>query len=141
MISSQPDTLEVMEIWHCRVPPLTLTLVTMENTTNQLSNWTALVDQSALGVEELLGLVVGNDSSNASFPEDYDTGGLSCEEWEPAQHNLFQLANFFFAVAFMVPRNFKMSVLILRYINYVLLLHFTNSHNIKRLWIFNLPKE
>lgn len=111
VISAQPDTLEVMEIWHCRVPPLTLTLVTMENTTNQLSgNWTAL-DQSALGVEELL----GNDSYNASIPDDNATGAFSCEEWEPAQHNLFQLANFFFAVAFMVPRNFKMGVLLMRY--------------------------
>lgn len=104
-----------MEIWHCRVPPLTLTLVTMENTTSQLSsNWTAL-DQSVLGVEELLGLVVGNDSYNASLPDDNATGAFSCEEWEPAQHNLFQLANFFFAVAFMVPRNFKMGVLLMRY--------------------------
>ncbi|KAG8319374.1 hypothetical protein J6590_092939 [Homalodisca vitripennis] len=101
-----------MEIWHCRVPPLTLTLVTMDNTTTyQLSNWTAL-DQSELSLEELLLLVADNDT-NATLTED-DYGGLSCGEWEPAQHNLFQLSNIFFVAAFLLPKKFKKSVLLLR---------------------------
>ncbi|XP_059472060.1 blood vessel epicardial substance-like [Neocloeon triangulifer] len=37
-----------------------------------------------------------------------------CSDWEPAQHNLFQAANLFFAVAFLVPRSFKQSILVLR---------------------------
>jgi hypothetical protein len=39
----------------------------------------------------------------------------SCVEWEAAQHNLFQTANLFFAAAFIVPRSFKQSLLLLRY--------------------------
>ncbi|XP_057665400.1 blood vessel epicardial substance-B-like [Diorhabda carinulata] len=38
----------------------------------------------------------------------------SCKEWTPAQHNLFQTANFFFAAAFLVPGSFKQSVLLVR---------------------------
>ncbi|XP_021936877.1 blood vessel epicardial substance-A-like isoform X2 [Zootermopsis nevadensis] len=38
----------------------------------------------------------------------------SCVEWEAAQHNLFQTANLFFAAAFIVPRSFKQSLLLLR---------------------------
>lgn len=38
-----------------------------------------------------------------------------CKEWTPAQHPLFQTANFFFAAAFLVPGSFKQSVLIVRY--------------------------
>nr|CAI5829403.1 unnamed protein product [Callosobruchus analis] len=38
----------------------------------------------------------------------------SCKEWTPAQHNLFQTANFFFAAAFLVPGSFKQSILIVR---------------------------
>lgn len=37
-----------------------------------------------------------------------------CKEWTPAQHNLFQTANFFFAAAFLVPGSFKQSVLLVR---------------------------
>lgn len=37
-----------------------------------------------------------------------------CKEWTPAQHPLFQTANFFFAAAFLVPGSFKQSVLIVR---------------------------
>lgn len=37
-----------------------------------------------------------------------------CTEWTPAQHNLFQTANFFFAAAFLVPGSFKQSVLLVR---------------------------
>ncbi|KAL6266233.1 blood vessel epicardial substance-like [Pogonomyrmex barbatus] len=40
--------------------------------------------------------------------------GGYCDEWEAAQHKLFQAANLFFAAAFLVPRSFKASVLALR---------------------------
>ncbi|XP_015108580.1 blood vessel epicardial substance [Diachasma alloeum] len=40
--------------------------------------------------------------------------GGYCDEWESAQHKLFQVANLFFAAAFLVPRSFKASVLALR---------------------------
>ncbi|XP_011300277.1 blood vessel epicardial substance-like [Fopius arisanus] len=40
--------------------------------------------------------------------------GGYCDEWESAQHKLFQAANLFFAAAFLVPRSFKASVLALR---------------------------
>lgn len=39
-----------------------------------------------------------------------------CKDWTPAQHNLFQTANFFFAAAFLVPGSFKQSVLLVRYV-------------------------
>ncbi|XP_031837830.1 popeye domain-containing protein 1-like [Nomia melanderi] len=42
------------------------------------------------------------------------SGGGYCDEWEAAQHKLFQAANLFFAAAFLVPRSFKASVLALR---------------------------
>ncbi|XP_012277107.1 blood vessel epicardial substance [Orussus abietinus] len=42
------------------------------------------------------------------------TPGGYCDEWEAAQHKLFQTANLFFAAAFLVPRSFKASVLALR---------------------------
>ncbi|XP_045471390.1 blood vessel epicardial substance-A-like [Harmonia axyridis] len=38
----------------------------------------------------------------------------ACTEWNPAQHSLFQTANFFFAAAFLVPGSFKQSVLLVR---------------------------
>jgi hypothetical protein len=43
-----------------------------------------------------------------------EEGDVSCVEWEAAQHNLFQTANLFFAAAFIVPRSFKQSLLLLR---------------------------
>ncbi|XP_034945749.1 blood vessel epicardial substance-like [Chelonus insularis] len=42
------------------------------------------------------------------------SSGGYCDEWEAAQHKLFQAANLFFAAAFLVPRSFKASVLALR---------------------------
>ncbi|RZC39702.1 Popeye domain containing protein [Asbolus verrucosus] len=42
------------------------------------------------------------------------TSWALCKEWTPAQHPLFQTANFFFAAAFLVPGSFKQSVLIVR---------------------------
>lgn len=37
-----------------------------------------------------------------------------CKDWIPAQHDMFQTANFFFAAAFLVPGSFKQSVLVVR---------------------------
>lgn len=37
-----------------------------------------------------------------------------CKDWTPAQHNLYQTANLFFAAAFLVPGSFKQSVLLVR---------------------------
>lgn len=44
---------------------------------------------------------------------DDDTWSM-CKDWNPAQHDLFQTANFFFAAAFLVPGSFKQSVLLVR---------------------------
>ncbi|KAI4466243.1 popeye domain containing protein [Holotrichia oblita] len=49
---------------------------------------------------------------NASVPTTSET--WTCKEWTPAQHTLFQTANFFFAAAFLVPGSFKQSVLLVR---------------------------
>ncbi|XP_044268786.1 uncharacterized protein LOC123013967 [Tribolium madens] len=49
---------------------------------------------------------------NSTGPE--STSWALCKEWTPAQHPLFQTANFFFAAAFLVPGSFKQSVLIVR---------------------------
>ncbi|XP_050306885.1 blood vessel epicardial substance-B-like [Anthonomus grandis grandis] len=43
-----------------------------------------------------------------------DASWATCKEWTPAQHSLFQTANFFFAAAFLVPGSFKQSVLLVR---------------------------
>lgn len=50
---------------------------------------------------------------NATLQTRGDSWAL-CKEWTPAQHNLFQTANFFFAAAFLVPGSFKQSVLLVR---------------------------
>jgi hypothetical protein len=58
---------------------------------------------------------LANDT-NVSVSTDLipEEGDASCVEWEAAQHNLFQTANLFFAAAFIVPRSFKQSLLLLR---------------------------
>lgn len=103
----------VMEIWPCDVPSLTFTLITMDNAT--VSNWTSELDQTDLAITEFLLMVTDNETrvnSTQDIAESQVT--QACGEWEPAQHNLFQLSNIFFVAAFMVPRNFKQSVLVLR---------------------------
>lgn len=37
-----------------------------------------------------------------------------CSNWVVAQHNLFQTANMFMAAAFIVPKNFKQNILLVR---------------------------
>ncbi|XP_034239009.1 blood vessel epicardial substance-like [Thrips palmi] len=39
-----------------------------------------------------------------------------CEGWEAIQNNLFQVSNLFFCIAFLVPRTFKQSVLLYRFL-------------------------
>lgn len=51
----------------------------------------------------------GTDSLNATYPTP-----KFCDVWEEAQHNLFQTANMFLAAAFIVPKNFKQNILIVR---------------------------
>lgn len=67
-----------------------------------------------------------NFTNTTDFSVDYDFQMINstvspgdgswgfCKEWTPAQHNLFQTANFFFAAAFLVPGSFKQSVLLVR---------------------------
>lgn len=42
---------------------------------------------------------------------------ISCQ-WEAAQHNLFQFSNMCFLSAFVIPRNYKSSVLLFRYVQF-----------------------
>lgn len=51
---------------------------------------------------------------NSSVPSTRQPWAGFCKEWTPAQHNLYQTANFFFAAAFLVPGSFKQSVLLVR---------------------------
>ncbi|KAJ1528671.1 hypothetical protein ONE63_007065 [Megalurothrips usitatus] len=39
-----------------------------------------------------------------------------CDGWEGVQNNLFQVANLFFCIAFIVPRHFKQSILLYRFL-------------------------
>ncbi|KAG5873853.1 hypothetical protein JTB14_019529 [Gonioctena quinquepunctata] len=64
-----------------------------------------------------------NTTNSSEFEYDYqvlnvtaseDESWSTCKEWTPAQHTLFQAANFFFAAAFLVPGSFKQSVLLVR---------------------------
>ncbi|KAF7268005.1 hypothetical protein GWI33_018806 [Rhynchophorus ferrugineus] len=63
-----------------------------------------------------------NVSNSSDLDYDYqmmngtidDSTWSMCKEWTPAQHSLFQTANFFFAAAFLVPGSFKQSVLLVR---------------------------
>ncbi|KAJ8966697.1 hypothetical protein NQ314_003347 [Rhamnusium bicolor] len=60
-----------------------------------------------------------NLTNSSEFDYDYQmfngtADDESCKEWTPAQRNLFQTANFFFAAAFLVPGSFKQSVLLVR---------------------------
>jgi len=101
-------------------PPTTATPVAGNFT--ELSVWTEeFWNSSSSSPTSSLSLLVATNISvvnetNASIvtsliPNDSD---VSCVEWEAAQHNLFQTANLFFAAAFIVPRSFKQSLLLLR---------------------------
>ncbi|KAK3912482.1 Blood vessel epicardial substance, partial [Frankliniella fusca] len=63
---------------------------------------------SALG----LGLVHANATRNETLP----SAPAFCEGWEAVQNNLFQVANLFYCIAFLVPRHFKQSVLLYRFL-------------------------
>lgn len=65
------------------------------------------------GANATLGSFLANESAVAVGATDGSEPKF-CLEWEAAQHNLFQTANLFFAAAFLVPRSFKQSLLLLR---------------------------
>lgn len=56
----------------------------------------------------------GAEDEDAAIVADVGSGARACGEWEPAQHNLYQLSNICFAAAFCMPRSFKPSILLLR---------------------------
>lgn len=70
---------------------------------------------------------VNNRTSNFLGTID-DESWAMCKEWTPAQHSLFQTANFFFAAAFLVPGSFKQSVLLVRWVK----CHFANKILVNR---------
>ncbi|GLH03039.1 Blood vessel epicardial substance [Gryllus bimaculatus] len=71
------------------------------------------VDGPNATLDALSAAAAANASLNGSAPGLGAAKGF-CLEWEAAQHNLFQTANLFFAAAFLVPRSFKQSLLLLR---------------------------
>lgn len=65
----------------------------------------------------------GGNSTFGDFDYDYQTVNATdlpveawefCKDWSPAQHNLYQTANFLLAAAFLIPGSFKQSVLLVR---------------------------
>lgn len=63
---------------------------------------------------ETVHVYAGNDTLNrTSFPDGPPM--RFCAVWEEAQHSLFQSANMFLAAAFIVPKNFKQNILLVRY--------------------------
>jgi hypothetical protein len=100
-------------------PPTTATPVAGNFT--ELSVWTEEFWNSSSSPTSSLSLLVttnisGVNETNVSIVTNLipDDGNVSCVDWEAAQHNLFQTANLFFAAAFIVPRTFKQSLLLLR---------------------------
>lgn len=84
-------------------------------------NFTYLPENATWSSTEIYNLTNTSDydydfqTFNTSAGAEGDSWAL-CKEWTPAQHPLFQTANFFFAAAFLVPSSFKQSVLIVRYV-------------------------
>ena len=78
--------------------------------------WNSSTPTPTLSLLVTSNISLGNDT-NVSVVTSYIPGdgeAKYCVEWEAAQHNLFQTANLFFAAAFIVPRSFKQSLLLLR---------------------------
>lgn len=103
------------------------TAMTTEDQFDSLSNITAnyslLLEDQNYTLWNSSDLFNVTNSSYFSVDYDYQTLNASvpttseewtCKEWTPAQHTLFQTANFFFAAAFLVPGSFKQSVLLVR---------------------------
>lgn len=91
---------------------------------NQKPNFTYIVDANTTRWNHTDYFYNATNSSDTEY-FDYDYQKLNrtvedesragmCKEWNPAQHDLFQTANFFFAAAFLVPGSFKQSVLVVR---------------------------
>ncbi|XP_067011153.2 popeye domain-containing protein 2-like [Anabrus simplex] len=96
---------------HTSTTPVPVSIST-ENLTH-LGVWSELWNASAPNAT--LGLLAVNASLATANDTDLVSGEAKfCLEWEAAQHNLFQTANIFFAAAFLVPRSFKQSLLLLR---------------------------
>ncbi|XP_053602958.1 blood vessel epicardial substance-like [Plodia interpunctella] len=53
------------------------------------------------------------DLLNASSPDEHNVHWF-CAKWTSAQQDLFQAANLCFAIAFLAPKSFKQSILVLR---------------------------
>lgn len=95
----------------------------ISNQTVGVFNTTGLADVSAtVWGDTSTGVSVGSvDNRTAEDDDSVIVGDVSgngvvrtCGEWEPAQHNLYQLSNICFAAAFCMPRSFKPSILLLR---------------------------
>ncbi|XP_046484771.1 blood vessel epicardial substance-A-like isoform X1 [Neodiprion pinetum] len=95
---------------------------TSSSTESYTFNYTGLGDLGGYSMVDLnyteLWVDAWNTTASSNLTERLNetvisTGGY-CDEWEAAQHKLFQAANIFFAAAFLVPRSFKASVLALR---------------------------
>ncbi|XP_071875914.1 popeye domain-containing protein 1-like isoform X2 [Bombus fervidus] len=103
--------------------PFTSPTSTSYSTEGYTFNYSGLPSLGGYSLEDLnyteLWVDVWNSTEASNVTERLNTTVLSseagyCDEWEAAQHKLFQAANLFFAAAFLVPRSFKASVLALR---------------------------
>ncbi|KAG6795840.1 blood vessel epicardial substance-like isoform X1 [Apis mellifera caucasica] len=103
--------------------PFTGPTSTTYSTEGYTFNYSGLPSLGGYSFEDLnyteLWVDVWNSTEASNATERLNTtvlssGGGYCDEWEAAQHKLFQAANLFFAAAFLVPRSFKASVLALR---------------------------
>lgn len=54
------------------------------------------------------------DTSDSYNTSSYNLTEVQCEEWQYAQYTLFQTASLFFAIAFLIPHNFKLNMLLMR---------------------------
>ena len=96
--------------------------VSLGNVTNEIGSGSGSGGGSGGGDDSN----IWNDVKNITFGKDgfwnndstywntTNTIPIYCDVWEEAQHNLFQTANMFMAAAFIVPKNFKQNILLVR---------------------------
>ncbi|XP_033227883.1 blood vessel epicardial substance-like [Belonocnema kinseyi] len=102
--------------------PFTTSTSATYSTQGFIFNYSGLASQEGYSLNEVnytqLFVDILNSSETGNFTERLNitilSSGSYCDEWESAQHKLFQAANLFFAAAFLVPRSFKASILALR---------------------------
>ncbi|XP_043467744.1 blood vessel epicardial substance-like isoform X2 [Leptopilina heterotoma] len=102
--------------------PFTNSTSATYSTEGYIFNYSGLASQEGYLLNDLnyteLWVDVWNSTEASNITERLNVTILStesyCDEWESAQHKLFQAANLFFAAAFLVPRSFKASILALR---------------------------